>query len=291
MTVLSGIAIFSFPYFLCMLMVLSSAVLLTLLCKSLGKRFANHLILFILWANFALHFLKQLSPYYLEDFPTSLSKSSFENLCSVLIVISPFLYLYGGKYGRDYLYYIGSVSCLVVLLAPTSLQGVDLHSLEGYLEAFRFYSCHAPLLFVGPCMCVAKIHELNYHRLWAIPFMFCLVQLLIFVNDMLLNLTLYSYPWDIFFSRYCGMSNASFTMGPSEALDPLLGATYQYMPRYLMTYIGKDGMLYFVPVLWLFLPVALLTAVLGPLFALPFDHRRMGADLRRSFLRLSRRSS
>lgn len=115
MRVLSGIAIFSFPYFLCMLLVLSSAVLLVLLCKSLGKRFANRLILLILWANFALHFLKQLSPFYLEDFPTSLSKSSFENLCSVLIVISPFLYLYGGKYGRDYLYYIGMVSCLVVL--------------------------------------------------------------------------------------------------------------------------------------------------------------------------------
>ena len=36
MTVFSGIAIFSFPYFLCMLLVLSSAVTLTLLCRSLG---------------------------------------------------------------------------------------------------------------------------------------------------------------------------------------------------------------------------------------------------------------
>ena len=291
MTVLSGIAIFSFPYFLSMLLVLSSAVLLTLLSKSLGKRFANRLILFILWANFALHFLKQLSPYYLEDFPTSLAKSSFENLCSVLIVISPFLYLFGGKYGRDYLYYIGAASCLVVLFGPTGLDGVNLHSLEGYLEAFRFYACHAPLLFVGPCMCAAKIHELNYRRLWAIPFMFCLVQLLIFVNDMLLNLTLYSYPWDIFFSRYCGMSNASFTMGPSAVLDPVFGGIYPYLPRCLMTYIGKDGMLYFVPVLWLFLPVAILTAILGPLFALPFDHTRIMADLRRGSLRLMRRPS
>lgn len=140
-------------------------------------------------------------------------------------------------------------------------------------------------------MCVAKIHELNYHRLWAIPFMFCLVQLLIFVNDLLLNLTLYSYPWDIFFSRYCGMSNASFTMGPSTVLDPIFGGIYHYLPRYIMTYIGKDGMLCFVPVLWLFLPVGILTAILGPLFALPFDHTRIMADLRRARLRLMRRPS
>lgn len=274
---LLGVSFGNFPYALAILFTAVLFYACVAICHRAGKDFSYKFITVMVWVNFALHFLKQLNPFYAAEWPLSLARSSGENLCAVLVILTPFLWHFGNVYVKDYMYYMGIVSTLVILLYPTSLVDIDIRELDGFLEYIRFYSCHLPLLVVAVVMVREGFHTLDYHRLWAIPIMFCLVQALIFLNGLLLNLCLYHYPWDYFFSVEAPEFNSSFTFGPGHMLDPVLGWLYPYLPPYLMTY-RCQGEIRFTPVIYLFLPICLLTAILGPLFAYPFERHHMKAD-------------
>ncbi len=272
-----GVEFANFPFVYCLLATAVFVIICVEICHLAGKAFSEKFVSIILWVNFALHFLKQLNPFYAAEWPYALARSTGENLCAVLVMAEPFLWKWGGKYAKDYMYYMGIISTLVILIYPTSLVGIDLHSLDGVLECFRFYSCHAPLLIVAIVMVREGFHKLNYHRLWAMPLMFCFVQAIIFLNGLILNLTLYHQSWLEFIDVGNKYFNSSFTMGPGHILDPVLGWLYPYLPPILMTY-RYAGDIRFVPVVYLFIPVSLLTALLGPAFAYPFDYLRFKSD-------------
>lgn len=274
---LLSVQLFNFPYFLFIAIAFSCFVISAGFSRKLGKAWTNKFLTVLVWANFALHFLKQLNPFYIASWPNGLGRSTAENLCAFLIMVSPFVYKWGNKYMKDYLYYIGSISSILVMLIPTGAIGLDLSQAENLLETFRFYICHIPLLIVGYLMVDCGFHELNYHRLIALPFMFLLVEGILVLNAIILNATLYRLPWDYFLSRQCEYSNSSLPFGPTPGMDKILSPIYPYLIPYLMTYkVGEE--IRFVPILYLTIPMILATALLGPLFALPFDKRRFKLD-------------
>ncbi len=275
---LLSVQLFNFPYFLFIAIALSCFVVSISFSKKLGKVWTNKFITILLWSNFALHFLKQLNPFYIASWPNGLGRSTAENLCAFLIMVSPFVYKYGNKYMKDYLFYIGSISSILVMIIPTGAIGLDLSQAENLLEVFRFYICHIPLLIVGYLMVDNGFHELNYHRLIALPFMFLLVEGILVLNGIILNAILYHLPWGLFLSRGCELINSSLPFGPTPGMDKILSPIYPYLIPYLMTYrVGEE--IRFVPILYLTIPLILATAILGPLFALPFDKRRFKLDM------------
>ncbi|HAS56805.1 MAG TPA: hypothetical protein DD377_00900 [Firmicutes bacterium] len=275
---LLSVQLFNFPYFLFIAIALSCFVISVSFSKKLGKVWTDKFITVLIWANFALHFLKQLNPFYIASWPIGLGRSTAENLCAFLVMVSPFVYKYGNKYMKDYLYYIGSISSILVMIFPTGAIGLDLSNAENLLEVFRFYICHIPLLIVGYLMVDNGFHELNYHRLVALPFLFLFVESILVLNGIILNAVLYHLPWDSFLSRGCGYINSSLPFGPTPGMDKILSPIYPYLIPYLMTYkVGEE--IRFVPVLYLTIPLILGTAILGPLFALPFDKRRFKLDI------------
>ncbi len=278
---LLGVRFFNVLYFVPIVLLIITVIFLRHLCVRRGKGFTHKLILALLWLNFSFHFLKQLNPFYLADVPFSLTKSSPENLCAILVMASPFIYIWGNVYLKDYMYYVGIVSAVVVFLYPTTALKLDLGSVENVLEVARFYSCHTPLFICGFLMVNRGLHTLNYHRLWALPITFCLFEAVIFLNALALKgIGVWKFEsWEAFFARDNNpLANQSATMGPPSSVDPFLGWLYYLLIPGLMTY-WVNGQIHFVPVVYLLFPMYLATAILGPLLSLPYEKRHMQMDL------------
>lgn len=271
---------YSFWYFLFWGYLVVALLISILLCHKLGKKFAHIYIMCMLWTNFALHFLKLLTPWYLSNMPFSLTRSSPENLCAVLVMASPFIYMFGGKYSKDYMFYVGILSALIVFLFPTGAIGRDWTDAEDCFEIIRFYSCHLPLILVGFLMVEEGFHKLDYHRVWAIAPMWVGVQLLICLTNVFWKATGVAYsdiPWSEFFYRN-GAENQSCTFGPPESVDSFFGWFYYLLPPYLAV-IPVGARLYFTPALWFMGPMFLIVYPVGIIMSLPWEKRHIRMDI------------
>ena len=287
-----GVHFGNFFYFLAIFSLFFGTAALLFLCRRFGKAFAKKLLLIILWANFALHFLKQFLPAYIAKWPWGLADSAFPNLCAVLIFIAPFIFMFGNVYLKDYLFYIGSISALLVYFVPTGAMRYETYPLgfadpEYFAETMRFYICHFPLVACSLIMVDQGFHTLDYHRLWAVPIMFCAILTLVALNAFFFGpiLKLQNYPHDIFgpdgllnrFSEHQEVANQSMAFGPQPNVDKALSWAYPFMIPGLQ-YFYVDGERIFTPVIWLLPYLYFGTALIGPLLALPFEHRHMALD-------------
>lgn len=255
------------------------------LCHKRGKHFANKYILAILIFNFCLHFVKQLLPTYSKEWPNSLWKSTFENLCAALIILAPFIYISKNKYLKDYMFYIGVISGVGVYLFPAGVFGIDLRNIDAIVDVTRFYICHIPLALCGILMVEEGFHKLDYKRLWVLPFSYIGFQTIIFLNDLILFVcqagAFYDYygpisdrqSWLDFFYRE-GIANESANFGFRESFDSML--SWLYIP-YLMTF-KLEGRTYFIPVLYQFIPVCILTWPVGLLMSYPWQKEQYKID-------------
>lgn len=248
-----------------------------ILSRRMGPAFTRKFILTILWTNFALHFLKQLNPSYLADFPYSLKRSTPENLCALLIMVSPFIFMWGPAWSKDYMFFIGIISGIGVYLNPTGALNIPLEDANNLLEALRFYLCHAPLVVCSVLMVSSGFHQLNYHRIWAIAATFMAFQTLLFLNELFLKLSGFiDMDWVSFFSR--NVRNGGLTFGPYPMMDSFLGGLYKVLIPPFFMFTGENGALTFVPVLWMLGPIIVIGIPLMFLCYLPFEHRHMYLD-------------
>lgn len=278
----------NFWYFFFLVLMAGLAVGSVWLCRKKGQKFAHKFILVLLWANFALHFVKQILPTFINWLPQGLCDSLFPNLCAWLIFFGPFIYIFGNKYFKDYLFYIGFLSGFLVYLVPTGAIRHDLSALEYASETARFYLCHAPLIIVPLVMADQKLHRLDWKRLWSIPLIFGLVLTCIachcFLFGPILKFDRFPHEWvgpDGVLNRFginAKIANQSMQFGPQPAADKALSWLYPALIPGLMTF-HVDGELYFTPVIWILPFIALGTAIIGPLMALPFEHRAMKMDV------------
>jgi len=266
----------NFLYWLMIAILFVATFLSQSLCRRYGKDFASKFILTILWTNFAFHFLKQLNPYYMADFPYSLKRSTPENLCALLIILSPFIFMWGGKHFKDYFFVVGTLSGLAVFFFPSEALNRPLDNVESLLEVTRFYLCHAPLVICPILMVGEGFHHLDYHRILYLPLIFIAFESVIFINEIFLKLSgLVDMDWADVFSR--NVRNGALVFGPPSALDRYLGWLYVLIPPFL-TYRAPSGIMAFVPVLWLVVPLYLFGLPLGMIALAPSEGRHMTID-------------
>jgi len=277
-------------YFTLIFLMLGATILLLWLTKKKGKRWADRFVFYMLWINFALHFLKQLNPYYMAEFPFSLTRSSPENLCAVLVIAAPLVYCFGNAYAKDYLYYIGFLSGWLVFFTPTTAIGRDLGNLENAIEVFRFYSCHAPLILGGLMMVASGNHKLDYRRLWAIPFAFVLVELVIVINAIfmqLVNIPGWATSWQRLISRDYFV-NQSLSFGPPPGMDKVGNAWFYYLYMATLTCFPLgNGEWFFLPAVWIGPAIAFGTMIAGIPLCYYWERRHLQEDFE-AFLQKAR---
>ena len=269
----------NFLYFLPIAVLISALFLAHHLTNRFGKKFSRKLILILLWSNFALHIVKQFTPYYFQRWPASLSESSATNFCALLIMVWPFIFLGNNKYLKDYAYYVGMLSAAAAYLIPTGPLNLDLGSIENFFEVVRFYGCHAPLLICGYLMVKDGFHKLDYRRLWALPLVMVGFNLVILLNGMFfyaVNFPGYTQDWQTLIARDGWLSGAA-VFGPPLFMDKFLAPIYRISIPYLMVYYD-NGLLRFTPSIWMLPSLYIAVAIIGPLMTYPFQKHEMRAD-------------
>lgn len=272
------VQMFNFLHLLFLGVLVFSSLTAYFLCLRFGKEFARRFCLVLIWGNFAIHFLKQLSPSYIAEWPTGLIRSTPENLCALLITVSPFVYLSKNRYLKDYLVVVGLVSGVMAILIPTVPTGLGekIQQSEGLLESIRYFACHVPLVLVGILSIAFDIHRPDYRRLWALPLLFMAAFLIIFLDDLVMAGIglLKPEPFYQLFSR--DFYNPSLVFGVTSNWDKVFSWAYYWLIPFL--YHLPNGELAFVPVIW---PLLALYFAVYPLFFLaymPFQHKRMKED-------------
>ena len=191
-------------------------------------------------------------------------------------MIFPWIYLWGNKTLKDYMYYMGVLSGILACLMPSDAMGRTLDNFNAISELLRYYICHIGLIVAPLMMVFSGLHKLDYRRIWKQPLVFFSVLLLIFINEIALKLCgLLSCSWEEFFSR--SFRNAAFIFGPPGFADQYFGWCYGFAILPIFKYF-VNGQEYFVPILWLIIPAYVLILPIDVLMSLPFEGRHIKLD-------------
>ena len=257
----------SFLYFVFLFVCVGLTVGLYFLLRNKTDKTKKIVLFSILAFNFLLHFSRV---FYMNtaDF---LCAVSFNNICATSVVFFPFIFLSKSDTWKDYMVYIGMLSGAATMLYPEGVLGSDMT----YFDNWRFYICHM-LLFVVSCLIVVlKVHKLNYHRIWKMPFCFLFMYLIIMVNTVLTSELGLSTPRGT--DLQVPYNNESLVWYPDRLAGSILSV---FVPDFLkyVPFGEHAGEAKYWPFLWIVCPVFIAAFVGCFLLSLPFEWRHVKED-------------
>ncbi len=264
----------NFWYIFFILFAVGSTTLLYFLFRNKSDRAKKWLIASLLFFNFALHFLRLLFPPYTGNPDMIAENAWFINICAVSVFTFPFLFLSKTQNGKDWMFYIGVISGFLALVYPTEA----LNKSAFLFDVWRFYICHMIIIIAPLLMVMLKVHQLNYHNVWKMPFCMMAVMLFIICNQVLQSeLGIISMRGDDVLKAGCGYRNTSLIWGPTDGIAVIF--TW-LTPNFMKTvpYGAYAGQAKFWPFFYL-LPGCFVYFIVIPfLLCLIFDRPRMKED-------------
>lgn len=176
------------------------------------------LIASLLIFNLALHFLKLLFPPYVGNISKAAENAWFINICAVSVLTFPFLFFSKSSTGKDWMFYIGVISGFLALVYPTEALNKSIST----FNVWRFYCTHIIVIVAPLLMVLLKVHHLNYHNIWKMPFCMMAVMLFIICNQVLQSeLGIIGMRGDDILEAGCGYRNTSLIWGPTDSVSVL----------------------------------------------------------------------
>ena len=248
------------------------AALLYFLLRRRSEQTKKAVLLAMMLVNLAQHLLKQyLYPQYWGiDFDVRLSTAY--NLCALLIIIAPFVLLGKNALWKDFLVLFGTNAGVVTMAVPYWYIGQTIWQ----WDVFRYYLCHGLLSSSSLLIALLGLHRLNYRNFRKIPFLFFFSLILVCFNDIILyavqgaegNL------WEVLYAY-----NPCWLFHPIEEFDWLIPIIDVFTPDLFMGDLATGEP--FTPLLWYFIPMYLLIAVLAFLIMSLADRKRFSEDWRK----------
>jgi uncharacterized membrane protein YwaF len=243
------------PFYIASLAMLPilAGLIYAVLCRR-GKKTQYAVVLILMILNTAQHFLKPL--IYPQYWGTGFSSIvSAYNMCAVLIISSPFVLLWGGKFFKNFVFFVGSVAGIAAVALPFWYIGMDVSELGwGYA---RFYICHALLFITSLQPLLLGLHRPRWHEFWQVGLGFFLALGIILINDVIF-IRLGLYPGTDAADLYGSLlkMNPCGVMAPPAGLPWLEGIVRIFTP----------DIFWGIPFLWyaiaLYLGVSLIALVL-----------------------------
>lgn len=239
-------------YFMYIIIAVIYFVSLYLILRKRSEKTQRVVLVIILFLNFALHFLKQAFVPYINNFPSSLRKSTLENICAVSTVFFPFIFLIKKQnILHDYMYFIGFCGGLGALLYPTEA----LNEFPFAFDVLRFYFCHINLIVVPLTAAMLGINRPRLKKFWAIPILFLAQEAIICLNEIfLIKIGFVKSTWSEFLDRK--IRNNSFVFGLTPEFDFLSFLFDPLVPFFFKTDVFhiNGGTPFYFPVLWFIVP-------------------------------------
>lgn len=262
----------NFAYFFYPILIISFTVGLYFLLRRRSEQTKKAVLLAMMLVNLAQHLLKQyLYPqYWGTEFDVRLSTAY--NLCALLIIIAPFVLLGKNALWKDFLVLFGTNAGVVTMAVPFWYIGQTIWQ----WDVFRYYLCHGLLSSSSLLIALLGLHRLNYRNFWKIPFLFFFSLILVCFNDIILyavqdaegNL------WEVLYAY-----NPCWLFHPIEEFDWLVPIIDVFTPDLFMGDLATGES--FTPLLWYFIPMYLLIAVLAFLIMSLVDRKRFSQDWRK----------
>lgn len=290
------IAMFNFWYFFWMFIQIGAIIGLYFALRKARPFVQNTVLLSLLVIGIVLHFLKMyIAPYGEfvngEHIITSRGwrDSWFVNICGANIALFPFFFLSKNKYLKDYMFYVGVISGLIVLFYPQEpiAKGDAATQMAEFWDILRFYYHHWMIAAVPLLMVLLKRHKLSYKRIWVAPVGVLLLMLFIILNQI--------FQSELGFIPLRNQSiipnykNTSYIWGPLNqdgTMDPIGAVFDMFCPKWFKTLpVSCEGYGYAVgdvkywPWFWLICPVFVLVTPIAFGLCMIFDGKKFGKDI------------
>lgn len=239
------------PFYIGMLSLLFAvAAALWLLLRKKSRRIQKAAVLCLMVANTLQHFLKsRLYPQYF-GLGFSLYSTAY-NVCGAMIILAPAAFLWGSRFWKNSLLFLGSAAGLGAIALPFWYFGMPVSQL-GWNYG-RFYLCHG-LLFLSSFLPLALgLHSPKRREFWQVGFGFLLILCLVTVNNVIF-MTIGLYPEGAGKPLYDQLLaiNPCMLMGPKGDFGWLEALLKLGTPPVLL---GDNPSGHYAPILWYALPV------------------------------------
>lgn len=233
-----------------LLMILTGLFFCLLRRRSL--QYQRKIILLIMIVNFIQHFFKFLiyPPYFKMGFTIY---STAYNMCSVLIIFGPVIFLLNRRFLNNFLFFVGSAAGFGAIVYPFWFFGNPVNAL-GW-EYVRFYICHALLFVTSVLPLILGLHKPSKKEFWHVGAGFLLALCVIVINDAIF-MSIGLFPGGQGKDLYSQMliSNPCMLMGPKEGFA-WISNVFQKLS--FPVFLGENPSGRYAPILWYALPVFL----------------------------------
>ena len=121
----------SFMYFAYLFVVILVCLILYFIARNESDCVKKVVVLFVALLNVAQHLFKgKIYPQYNGNVPLHLSTAY--NVCAFLILVSPFIILFGNSLLKNFLTYVGSFAGMIAMVVPYWFIGKTAFSWEDY---------------------------------------------------------------------------------------------------------------------------------------------------------------
>lgn len=262
----------SFGYFLPIFLAIGLCVGAFFALKNRQEKVKRSVILILSLVNFLQHIFKALIfPHYYGNF--SLHLSSAYNVCAFLILVTPFILLFGNELLQNYLAYVGSVAGMIAMLVPYWFQEPTAIS-----EVIRFYLCHTLLFLTSILPILLKLYKLRWKHFWKMGLLFFLMLGIIILNDIIF-ISIGSYP----VSNPNDLYGSLVEINPCWSIAPPENGNFGWLIKIISFFtpsvlMGNNPASIYIPILWYAIPMYIGITLVATIVCILVDYRQFKKD-------------
>ena len=261
----------NFTYFFMLIFPFALLFFLYIILRKKDEGVKRGVILTLMCVNLFQHLFKSVLYSHYEGLGFTALSTAY-NMCALLIILSPVVFLFKNKFISSFLFPMGAVAGIVAIAVPYWLIGESLFS----VESVRFYLCHIILFLTSALSVIFSPERISYKCFWRTPiFLLCAISIIILNDIICFGLDIYPGVGEGTIYEKLQLVNPCMSFGPAEQFSFMLDIADFFAPKSWI-YSSIDGKC--LPILWYLIPMTLVTLAISFIAYSALDFGRFRED-------------